>query len=550
MSSKTPLQTTVRFWTVSLALLFLNCAQFACADKRPNVIVIFTDDHGYSDLSCQKVLPDVRTPNIDKLAGGGVRMTNGYITSPQCVPSRAGLLSGRYQSKFGLETNTDYVKRGLDGFGDAITIAERLKKAGYATGMAGKWHLGKPDKISTHGFNQVFAKNANRPGTANFDLDGKDVPLGPESTGMYHLDACSAAASAFITRYKDQPFFFYLAYRAPHVPLDPPKKYLDRFPGEMPERRRKALAMISAVDDGVGHVMETLRKHDLEENTLFFFISDNGAPLKIHKEDKPGSGPGWDGSLNDPLNGEKGTLMEGGIRTPFVVYWKNTLPAGITYDQPVISLDVAATVNELAGLEEDAELDGVNLMPYLTGKNQAAPHEALYWRWSGQIAIRKGQWKYVALEDREYLFNLDQDISESKNLLPENKKLAAALRADWDKWSQTLNPPGVTDGSRAAGQQYFDWYLDGKRDIGQREPAKNAVGEETLSDTQRKTPPENNRQDPTRLFKQRDRNENGFVTLEEYIGDPKNRNVLALTKRFKKLDSNGDGKLQLDELKE
>jgi len=292
------------------------------------------------------------------------------------------------------------------------------------------------------------------------------VPLGPESTGMYHLDACSAAASAFITRYKDQPFFFYLAYRAPHVPLDAPKKYLDRFPGEMPERRRQALAMMSAVDDGVGQVMETLRKHDLEENTLFFFISDNGAPLKIHKEDAPGGGPGWDGSLNDPLNGEKGTLMEGGIRTPFVMYWKDRLPAGKAYDQPVISLDVAATVNALAGLKEDAQLDGVNLMPYLTGKNQQAPHETLYWRWSGQLAIRKGQWKYVALEDREYLFNLEQDISESKNLLPENKKLAAALRADWDKWSQTLNPPGVTDGSRDAGQNYFDWYLDGKRDIG------------------------------------------------------------------------------------
>jgi uncharacterized sulfatase len=173
--------------------------------------------------------------------------------------------------------------------------------------------------------------------------------------------------------------------------------------------------------------------------------------------------------LNDPLNGEKGTLMEGGIRTPFVVYWKDKLPAGKEYDQPVISLDMAATVNALAGLEEDAQLDGVNLMPYLTGKNQAAPHEALYWRWSGQLAIRKGKWKYLALEEREYLFNLDQDISESKNLLPENKKLAAALRADWDKWSQTLNPPGVTDGSRAAGQNYFDWYLDGKRDIGEHD---------------------------------------------------------------------------------
>jgi uncharacterized sulfatase len=457
---------------LSLALLFLNCAQFAWADKRPNVIVIFTDDHGYADLGSQEVLPDVRTPHIDELAVGGVRMTNGYVTAAQCAPSRAGLLTGRYQNKFGLESNADNKSGGLDGFDDALTIAERLKKAGYATGMTGKWGLGNPEKISTHGFDKVFAKMANRPGTANIDLDGKDVPLGPESTGIYHLDACSTAASAFITRFKDQPFFFYLAYRAPHVPLDAPKKYLDRFPGEMPERRRKALAMMSAVDDGVGQIMETLRKHDLEENTLIFFISDNGAPLKMHKEDAPGIGAGWDGSLNDPLNGEKGTLMEGGIRVPFVAYWKDKLPAGKAYDHPVISLDVAATVNALAGLKEDAQLDGVNLMPYLTGENQQAPHEALYWRWSGQLAIRKGKWKYLALEEREYLFNLEQDISESKNLLPENKKLAAALRADWDSWSQTLNPPGVTDGSRAAGQNYFDWYLDGKRDIGSATPIR------------------------------------------------------------------------------
>ena len=463
MNNRLPVQTAGRFWTLFLALLFLNCAPFACADKLPNVIVVFTDDHGYADLGSQEVLPDIRTPNIDELAVGGVRMTNGYITAPQCVPSRGGLLTGRYQNRFGLESNTDYKTGGLDGFSDAITIAERLKKAGYATGMAGKWHLGQPTQISRHGVDQVFYKNSNRPGVANFDLDGKDVPMRPEATGLYHLDACSAAASAFITRFKDRPFFFYLAYRAPHVPLDAPKKYLKRFPGEMPERRRQALAMMSAVDDGVGQIMETLRKHDLEENTLIFFMSDNGAPLKIHKLDAPGGGPGWDGSLNDPLNGEKGTLMEGGIRVPFVAHWKGKLPAGKTYDHPVISLDVAATVNSLAGLDEDPQLDGVNLIPYLTGKNGHAPHQALYWRWVGQLAIRKGKWKYLALEDREYLFNLEQDIAESNNRLPENKKRAAELRADWDKWSQTLKPPGVTDGRRVAGQKYFDWYLDGKR---------------------------------------------------------------------------------------
>ena len=161
------------------------------------------------------------------------------------------------------------------------------------------------------------------------------------------------------------------------MPLDATQKYLERFPGKMPERRRKALAMLSAVDDGVGNILATLRRHGIEENTLIFIIGDNGAPLKIHKLDAPGGGPGWDGSLNDPMNGEKGTLIEGGIRTPFVVYWKDTIPGGQVYNHPVIALDVAATANSLAGLAEDSDLDGVNLIPYLTHQKHGAPHEVL-----------------------------------------------------------------------------------------------------------------------------------------------------------------------------
>nr|MBC8218145.1 sulfatase-like hydrolase/transferase [Planctomycetota bacterium] len=209
---------------------------------RPNFIVVFTDDHGYADLSCQGVFDDVKTPNIDSLAEGGVRMTNGYVTAPQCVPSRAGLLTGRYQNRFGLESNGG----DLAGFNTEQTIAERLKKAGYVTGMIGKWHLGRSDKITEHGFNDVFYKNSKRSGWANYDLEGNNVKGGAEKSGLYHLDACSAAARAFIKRRHKGPFFLYLAYRAPHVPLDATEKYLKRFPSEMPERRRKALAMLSA----------------------------------------------------------------------------------------------------------------------------------------------------------------------------------------------------------------------------------------------------------------------------------------------------------------
>ena len=436
----------------------------ADTNRRPNIIVVFTDDQGYADLRCQGVFQDMRTPNIDALAAGGVRMTDGYVTAPQCVPSRGGLLSGQYQNKLGLESNTQFqTPGGLDGFKNAPTIAERLKKAGYATGMAGKWHLGPGNKITDHGFDKVFYKNSNRPGIANIDLEGNDVPLGKEETGVYHLDACSTVACAFIRRFKDRPFFFYLAYRAPHVPLDPPKKYLDRFPGKMPERRRKALAMLSAVDDGVGRITQTLREHQLEENTLIFLISDNGAPLKIHKEDAPGNGPGWDGSLNDPMNGEKGMLTEGGIRTPFLVCWKGTIPAGRVYSHPVISLDMAATANALAGLPDDPVLDGVNLIPFLCGDKRGAPHQALFWRWNGQAAIRKGNWKYLTGGGREYLFDLKSDQEEKKNLFQQHPELAQRLRADLKAWSQTLRPPGLGGKIGKAAQKYFDWYLDGKR---------------------------------------------------------------------------------------
>lgn len=431
----------------------------ARGSDKPNIIVIFTDDHGYSDLSCQGFQEDIRTPNIDALAQGGVRMESGYVTAPQCVPSRAGLMTGQYQNRFGVESNGE----SLEGFNGRRTIAQRLKAAGYATGMTGKWHLGPAPEITQHGFDDVYYKNANRPGWANFDLEGNDRPGGPEQSEMYHLDANSAAACAFIRRHHDEPFFFYCAYRAPHVPLDAPPKYLDRFPGDMPQRRRQALAMISAIDDGVGRIIQTLRTYGLEEKTLIFLIGDNGAPLKIHKLDAPGGGPGWDGSLNDPLNGEKGMLTEGGIRVPFVVYWKDHIPGGQVYREPVISLDVTATAVALAGLPADPQLDGVNLIPFLTGERQGAPHEALFWRWIAQSAVREGRWKYLRGGSREYLFDVVSDREEKHNLIKEHPEIAARLKGKLENWASSLDPPGLaTKPMSSAADQYFDYYLDGK----------------------------------------------------------------------------------------
>jgi uncharacterized sulfatase len=431
------------------------------ADERPNIVVFYTDDHGYADLSCQDVFDDIRTPNVDALADSGVRALHGYSTAPQCVPSRAGLMIGKFQARFGVEANG----RPLDGFDRETTIPQRLQAAGYVTAQFGKWHLGRTAEITRHGFTHVYAQNSQAPFSANITAGGKDRPMSPLKPEMYHVDGCSKAAASIIKRYRDEPLFLYVAYRAPHVPLDAPPKYLKRFPGRMAERRRQALAMLSAVDDGVGLVMQTLKENGLSEKTLVFYIGDNGAPLKIHKADTPGGGPGWDGSLNDPLNGEKGMLTEGGIHTPFVVSWPGTIPAGQEYPHAISTLDVAATATAIAGIEtKPGDLDGVNLIPFLSGKNKAEPHDALMWRWVSQSAIRAGNWKLLRGGDREYLFDLDADLEEKHNLAAKHPEIADRLRKRLSEWANELSPPGLAKDLSSGGAwgSYFDFYLDGK----------------------------------------------------------------------------------------
>ena len=449
--------------TLLAALLLAPLAPLhavGASTAKPNVVVILTDDHGHADLSCQGVLKDIKTPHVDALAAAGVRAVHGYSTAPQCVPSRGGLLTGRFQGRFGLDSNGS----ALDGFNQQTTIAKRLQEAGYVTAMFGKWHLGPTTEITRHGFQHVFAQNADRPFSANITLDGRDRPMSDLPNELYHVEGCSRAAAAIIDRYHDRPFFLYIAYRAPHVPLDAPQKYLDRFPGKMPERRRQALAMISAVDDGVGLISDTLKKHNLTEQTLIFYIGDNGAPLKIHKADAPGGGSGWDGSLNDPLNGEKGMLAEGGMHVPFVVAWPGTIPGGQSYDHPISALDVAATACALASIQtQPGDLDGVNLIPHLQGEIKTPPHEALYWRWVAQSAIREGNWKLLRGGEREYLYDLGTDLEEKHNLAAKHPEVADRLRARLAAWCAELKPPGLALGPMApTWNDYFDHYLDGK----------------------------------------------------------------------------------------
>jgi uncharacterized sulfatase len=453
----------VFFWggLYAMAVLIGDCH----AAGKPNVIVFYTDDHGYNDLGLQDVMKDVKTPHIDALAKSGVRVRHGYSTAPQCVPSRGGLMTGKFQGRFNLDSN----KSALDGFNKETTIATRLQQVGYVTAQFGKWHLGPTPEISKHGFKHVFSQNAQRPFSANITLDAQDRPMSDLRPEKYHIDGCSSAAASVIERYKDESFFLYVAYRAPHTPLDAPKVYTDRFPGVMPERRRQALAMISAIDDGVGLITSTLEKHRLTERTLIFFIGDNGAPLKIHKIDSPleGDAGGWDGSLNNPLNGEKGMLSEGGMHVPFVIAWPGTIPSGQVFEHPVTALDVAATAADLASIQtKPGDFDGVNLLPYLKGEIKTAPHASLYWRWTAQSAIREGNWKLLRGGPREYLYDLGNDLEEKHNLVKKHPDIANRLRAKLKTWCDELDPPGLALSPMApTWNEYFDFYLDGKEAV-------------------------------------------------------------------------------------
>jgi arylsulfatase A-like enzyme len=483
---------------IALGRLFRNglgcCAAFLAAGAllargQPNVIVILTDDMGWSDLGAQGVVRDIKTPNLDQLAASGVRCTAGYVTSPQCSPSRAAIITGNFQQRYGIDTIPDVPLPT-----SAVTLAERLGSAGYRCGFVGKWHL-EPNVTSTAWMDRelpgMSAKPRNQrriplelilrygPGAqgfqeyfwgemkhyrANFSLDGRDLQPAGEAIALpqdFRIEVQTRAAVSFIERNHAKPFYLHVAYFGPHTPLEAPKKYLDRFSGPMPERRRYALAMIAAIDDGVGQIVAKLREHGLAHDTLIIYTSDNGAPLKMTKIDSPINldAGGWDGSLNDPWIGEKGMLSEGGIRVPMIFAWPGTIPAGQVYEQPVSSLDFAATAIAVAGLPATPTLDGVNLLPFLTGQISSAPHQQLYWRFWDQAAIREGRWKYLSAGNgphAEFLFDVTSDEHERKNRFAEQPGRAAALRSKLAAWARQFKPPGIPD--KPQNGQETAWY--------------------------------------------------------------------------------------------
>ncbi len=467
----------------TLTLLLGVHVQAKSPERKVNIIVIFTDDLGYADLGCQGQESDVITPHLDQLAKEGVRFTAGYVSAPQCSPSRVGLLTGRHQQRMGIDTIPD-IPLPLE----EATIAEMLKPGGYSSCHVGKWHLEpnalsrawaeknrpdiKPDEKGRitvsqkerltyfpdkQGFDQYFTGEMQNY-YSNFTLDGKDREPSFQKNAGFRVDVQTDAALSFIRRKQEQPFFLYLAYFAPHTPLELAEPYVSQFSKEMPLRRRAALSLISGVDKGVGRIVAELKKLNLDENTLIVFTSDNGAPLHKLKDSPLNTDEGgWDGSLNTPWVGEKGMLSEGGIRVPFVVCWPSKIPGNRVIDTPVSTLDIASTALAAAEIKPAANLDGVDLLPILRDPAASLAPRMLHWRFWNQIACRNGQWKYLSVRNQEeFLFDLSSKEHEKINLADKHPEILNKLRTSSHAWTAELKPAGSPAGSGYP--QEIPWY--------------------------------------------------------------------------------------------
>jgi arylsulfatase A-like enzyme len=405
--------------------------------KRPNIVLILADDLGYGSLSAygEKEIP---TPNIDSLAKNGAKMTDGYVSCPICAPTRAGLMTGRYQQRFGFEHNPGPDRQASPRFGlpaDETTMAEVLSKNGYRTGMVGKWHLGyKEGRLPTdRGFQSFygFLSGANNylPGP-RFDniLRGKETVKETE----YLTDAMARESVDFIKKDDKRPFFLYLAFNAVHAPMEAPSKYTDPFT-ELTGTRKTFAGMQTAMDTAVGRVLTSLRVKKIEDNTVVFFLSDNGGPTQQTT------------SKNCPLRGVKGQVYEGGIRVPFMVQWKGEVKPGTLVQDPCFSLDIFPTILEIAGIPKEKAkegLEGTSLLPLLQGSSSKAAPRAIFWRMGPQHAVRYGDWKLIVRRGAfPELYNLKDDIAESKNLAESKPDKLAELQKLYTEWDKKNTAP-------------------------------------------------------------------------------------------------------------
>ena len=417
------------------------------AADKPNVVILFADDAGYADFGFQEsVRPDMAhlTPHIDSIAAAGARFTQAYVTGAVCSPSRAGMMTGRYQERFGHETNLP------PGTQSGLPLTEtfgvkRLQRIGYRTGLIGKWHLGYPEAFhpNQRGYEHFYGLLQGSRSYYPYTKPSKDRVIRhnnqPTPESGYITDRLGAAACDFIEQNKDTSFYLFVSFTAPHGPLEPRKGSYDaqRIKHIKHNARRGYAGLIVALDDNVGKVLSTIENNGLNDHTIVIFTNDNGGP------------GGKDSTSNYPLRGYKGNLYEGGIRVPWAMSWPGVIKAGSVINTPVITMDILPTVFEAAGeaVASEWELDGNSLMPLFGASENKFPERTLYWRRSGikgPIALRDGNWKLLARNTPDQspeLYNLASDIGESRNLASENPEVLRRLQSKLDAWESQLVTP-------------------------------------------------------------------------------------------------------------
>lgn len=427
--------------TLTLAIAFASESV-----GQPNIVLLFADDAGYADFGFHgsSVIP---TPNLDELARTGVLFSQGYVSDPTCGPSRAGLITGRYQQRFGFEENNvpGYMSANSAELGeemglpvDEVTMADHLKSLGYATAVFGKWHLGHGDRFHPlmRGFDEFVGFRGGARSYFAYPDGQADLPENRLERGFgeyrepdgYLTDVLADEAVAFIGRNADRPFFVFLSFNAVHEPMDAAEADLALFP-ELTGLRKQLAAMTVAMDRASGKVLGRIEELGLSDNTMVVFTNDNGGPTDRN------------GSNNYPFAGTKSNHLEGGIRVPFLMRWPERLDAGDTYAEPVSTLDLLPTFYAAAGgdVASLGNIDGVDLLPFLRGEVDGRPHQSLFWKKDVRAAIRDGDWKLIRFADRPpELYNLTDDRAEQNNLASDHPDLVADLFRKIFAWEQTL----------------------------------------------------------------------------------------------------------------
>ncbi len=448
------------------AFVVLACAATALA-RQPNILLIVSDDQGYADLGCIGTKP-VKTPNLDRLAAEGVRATSYYVTWPACTPSRGSILTGRYPQRNGLY---DMVRNDLVNYGHRygadeyalspemtlgldpreITIGDVLRRAGYATGVVGKWDMGQAKRYLPlqRGFDFFYGHGNN--GIDYYTHERYGVPSmfrgnarTQENRGTYATEVFKREALAFIGENATKPWFLYLAFNAPHgassftpdsekdegkrkegAGVQVPEKYSAPYLAQgIPENLARYYGAVTCMDEAVGALLDDLKARGLERDTLNVFHSDNG-----------GSGNGD----NAPLRGKKSTMWEGGLRVPFLARWPGRLPAGRVSDEFLTALELLPTFAAAAGAKlPDATLDGFDSLPVLAGE-KASPREEMFWQRRSDVAARVGQWKWVSAAKGGGLFDLATDLGEAKDLSKERPDVLARVKTRYTAWRQAMD---------------------------------------------------------------------------------------------------------------